>query len=65
MCKLKVQLTCIDEGIQHCWILHLSAVRFGLLQIHGSQKPARLLSSSTPSTNACIGKPINAGSQTL
>ena len=65
MCKLKVQLVCVDEGIQHRWILHLPTVRFGLFQLNGCWKPARLLCSSTPSTNASSSEPIHMGSQIL
>ena len=65
MCELKAQLACIDEGIQCRWILHLPTVRFGLFQLHGCRKPARLLSSSTPSPNASSSEPIHTGSQTL
>ena len=65
MCELEIQLARIYEGIQHRWILHLPAVRFGLLQLHGCWKPARLLSSRMPSTNASSSEPINTGGQTL
>ena len=65
MCKLEIQLTCIYEGIQHRWILHLPAVGFGLFQLPGCWKPARLLSRCTPSTNVSSCKPIHTGSQTL
>ena len=65
MCKLKVQLVCVDEGIQHRWILHLPTVWFGFFQLNGCWNPARLLSSSTPSTNTSSSKPIHMGSQTL
>ena len=65
MCKLKVQLAHIDEGIQHHWILHLLTVWFGLFQLNSCWKPARLLSSSTPSTNTSSSESIRMGSQTL